>query len=74
MADFDLRSFFTAGAGAWIDSQREPIRNTQPVPGTQDGPAGQSQSTSYADVLQNPLVIGAGAIVVVLLLAILLKK
>jgi len=65
---------FKTGAGAWVDSQREPMRAAQPVPATQQGPAGESQATSYADVLRNPIVIGIAVVAAIALLAILVKK
>lgn len=70
-----LLDFFTVGASAWGDSQvaKAAIANN-PVPNTQDGKSGQSQVTSYLEVLQSPLVIGGAILVGVLLVALVLKK
>lgn len=69
-----LLDFFTVGARAWVDSQN-PGRQyvNSPTPYTQDGPAGQSQATSYYDVLRNPVVIVAGAAAAVVLVILVAK-
>lgn len=69
-----ILSFFAGGLSALTDSQLGSSGVNDPTPYTQDGPQGQSQVTSYAEVLQSPLVIAGGVLVVVLLVAVVLKK
>jgi hypothetical protein len=70
-----IADIFKTGASAYVDSQRgSAVATVQPIPNTQDGPAGSSQSTSYADALKNPLVIGGAILVTVVVLALVFKK
>ena len=70
-----LLDFFTVGARAWADSNSGGASGVNnPVPNTQDGPAGQSQVTSYYEVLRNPLVIGAAVLAGVLIVALIVKR
>ena len=70
-----LQDFFVGGLGALVDSQRGYSTNVNdPTYRTQDGVAGQSQSTSYTDVLSSPLVIGGAVLLAVLVVVMALKK
>lgn len=70
-----LLDFFTVGARAWADSNSGGSSGVNnPVPNTQDGPAGSSQVTSYYQVLQNPLVIGAAVLAGILIVVVALKR
>lgn len=69
-----LFDFFRVGANAYVDANTGGGNVNDPTPNTQDGPAGQSQVTSYYQVLRNPLVIGAAVLAGVLIVALVLKK
>jgi hypothetical protein len=71
----NLRDFFAGGLSAIIDSQSSDRGYVNdPTYNTQDGQAGQAQVTSFAQVLQSPIVIGIGVIAAVLLVALIVKK
>jgi hypothetical protein len=61
------------GLGAYVDSQRDTSMVNSPEYNSGGGRAGQSQY-SLDSLMQNPTVLIGGAVVLVLLLVLVLKK